>query len=682
MSCLGLDRLGVSHFCSNPNHPYLKQWAKECSHYNEDSILSYVMNQLLPVSYQPVDPDTSADTAQPQAVVVVKVEQEVESCGDDLCPMLAGTEEDTCAMKEVSVGVAQTKGSGDGIRGEEERLDMGGVSTEYEGTQDVGGVNTEGSGIQDVGAVSTERAEGEDVSGINTEGSGTGDVGGAITEGAGDVGGANTEGAGDVGGANTEGVGTGDVGGANTEGAGTGDVGGANTEGAGTGDVGGANTEGAGTGDVSGARKRTLRNSTLIQKNAVYCLSRRNKKQKQITSPQLTVNSSVAKEEGTTPPSLTPPSLTARERTGSPIRRGNTSDLDPNVLVHPQSSSSTPPSHSQPTLLSHSHVVTTPLPHSHVTALLSHSHITPEVAVGSSGSNATSQSEHAEMMEIVSMADEEFGVSEVPVFAMEPDRSRQPVACLPQASTPLSIITLPHPSSVTSQQPHPSSAPSQQPHPSSAPSQQPHPSSAPSQQPHLSSAPSQQPHPSFVPSQQPHPSSVPSQQPHPSSVPSQQPHPSSVTSQQPHPSSVTSQQPHPSSVTSQQPHPSSAPSQQPHAPSQLHPSSNPAHSQTPSSFSSSTQSAFKPVTSSNLSTRTASPSKPLSKTEPSTASSSSSFGMKAVTLGEFSEAFIQGDTTNWFRRMKLLDHIETVQDNVQAWLEMIEQSLDGESTSL
>ena len=54
--------------------------------------------------------------------------------------------------------------------------------------------------------------------------------------------------------------------------------------------------------------------------------------------------------------------------------------------------------------------------------------------------------------------------------------------------------------------------------------------------------------------------------------------------------------------------------------------------------------------------------------------------MEAVTLGEFAEAFIQQDTTNWFRRMKLLDHIETVQDNMQEWLDMLEKKLDGKKT--
>ena len=53
--------------------------------------------------------------------------------------------------------------------------------------------------------------------------------------------------------------------------------------------------------------------------------------------------------------------------------------------------------------------------------------------------------------------------------------------------------------------------------------------------------------------------------------------------------------------------------------------------------------------------------------------------MEAVTLGEFAQAFIQGDKTNWFRRMKLLDHIETVQDNMQEWLDMLEKKLDGKS---
>ena len=60
---------------------------------------------------------------------------------------------------------------------------------------------------------------------------------------------------------------------------------------------------------------------------------------------------------------------------------------------------------------------------------------------------------------------------------------------------------------------------------------------------------------------------------------------------------------------------------------------------------------------------------------PATAKSKS--GMDSVTLGEFSEAFVKGDTTNWFQRMLLLDHIEAVQDKIRNWMEMIDKQLDG-----
>ncbi len=114
-----------------------------------------------------------------------------------------------------------------------------------------------------------------------------------------------------------------------------------------------------------------------------------------------------------------------------------------------------------------------------------------------------------------------------------------------------------------------------------------------------------------------------------------------------------------------------------------------------SGFSPSAQSAFKPITSkSNLLNNNVStgisgitslkPEPPQSKSVPDSGShsplqelSSKSKGMEAVTLGEFAHAFMQGDMTNWFRRMKLLDHIEAVQDNVQAWLEMVEKKLEG-----
>lgn len=61
--------------------------------------------------------------------------------------------------------------------------------------------------------------------------------------------------------------------------------------------------------------------------------------------------------------------------------------------------------------------------------------------------------------------------------------------------------------------------------------------------------------------------------------------------------------------------------------------------------------------------------------------SKSKSGMDSVTLGEFSEAFVKGDTTNWFQRMLLLDHIETVQDKIRTWMEIIDQQLDCKAPS-
>lgn len=50
-----------------------------------------------------------------------------------------------------------------------------------------------------------------------------------------------------------------------------------------------------------------------------------------------------------------------------------------------------------------------------------------------------------------------------------------------------------------------------------------------------------------------------------------------------------------------------------------------------------------------------------------------------VLLKEFTEAFVHGDTTNWFKRMLLLDHIETVQDGILQWVEQMEREVDGTS---
>ncbi len=52
--------------------------------------------------------------------------------------------------------------------------------------------------------------------------------------------------------------------------------------------------------------------------------------------------------------------------------------------------------------------------------------------------------------------------------------------------------------------------------------------------------------------------------------------------------------------------------------------------------------------------------------------------MDSVSLEEFSDAFMQGDTTNWYQRMKLLDHIEGVQERVCSYMESIENQLESE----
>ena len=65
---------------------------------------------------------------------------------------------------------------------------------------------------------------------------------------------------------------------------------------------------------------------------------------------------------------------------------------------------------------------------------------------------------------------------------------------------------------------------------------------------------------------------------------------------------------------------------------------------------------------------------------PDTAKTTS--GMDSVTLGEFSEAFMKGDTTNWFQRMLLLDHIEAVQDKIRGWMQIIDEQLDGEQEKI
>ena len=48
-----------------------------------------------------------------------------------------------------------------------------------------------------------------------------------------------------------------------------------------------------------------------------------------------------------------------------------------------------------------------------------------------------------------------------------------------------------------------------------------------------------------------------------------------------------------------------------------------------------------------------------------------------VLVREFTEAFVHGDTTNWFKRMLLMDHVEAVQDEILRWVEQMENEVYG-----
>ena len=374
-------------------------------------------------------------------------------------------------------------------------------------------------------------------------------------------------------------------------------------------------------------QRRELRSSTVIQKNAVYYTPKKTRRSRAVGGPSSSGEGAGSGEGVASKDSHTP--LAAGEA-GIPTSVITQHTTSPQVAVTGTSDSELPIplldiSHSHSALPSHSYAPP---------VLLAQTHVTPEVAMGCSGANATLE---AELMEIVNL-NEEFGVSEIPVFAMQPGRTFQPMATLLQSrllSTPLSVITPPLP-------------------PSSP------------------------------------------------AVPSLSPRPSLQN-----PLSIITSSMHPSSPAV----PSLSPMLRPPTPLTIITAPSPLSS--PSGFSPSTQSAFKPVagtcspgraaivkaepspdpktgssssvsldavesTSSNVGTE-GSKGGPNVDAEGSNVGKQGSSEMEAITLGEFAEAFVQGDMTNWFRRMKLLDHIETVQDNVQAWLDMIEESLEGEN---
>ena len=114
----------------------------------------------------------------------------------------------------------------------------------------------------------------------------------------------------------------------------------------------------------------------------------------------------------------------------------------------------------------------------------------------------------------------------------------------------------------------------------------------------------------------------------------------------------------------------------------------PLVSSSPSKLIMSTRSAFTPVVApSSLATTTIYPtSSPLkagpppttpSKTQSETSVPNLASAMDSVSLGDFADAFMQGDTTNWYQRMRLLDHIENVQEKMSSWMDSLEQQLEG-----
>lgn len=547
--------------CSNPNHPYLKQWAKECSHFDKDAILSYLINQLLPVSYQPVD--------HPQEAPPTEVVPGAQSSAELQCVKMEDVGMDTCkdkpeggakvekiadsAISEQSgltaIELIKIEDAGELLKGEL-KTGVAGTSEQRSNDQMVGSKDwTEGGKDRSKGGkVQTEVGKNQMVGGKDQM-----EVGKDLVEGGKDqmTGGKDQ----------TEGGKDQMEGGKDRTQGGKDQVEGGKDR-----------TEGGKEVEESGGGRRKLRSSTEIQKNAVYYGPKRNRKLKQLSaagaSPTARGSPSTAGGSPSTAGGSgeeTSASSASGQKTSVSGAGGEQNQTTPpaSQAISPHSSSSVPVSldTEQPVPIivssSHSHTAPSQIP-------VSHSHTTPAVAATSTpGTSATSQED---MMELVTICDNEFGIPEIPVFASSA------TGFVPQSNlpVPLSVIT--------------------------------------------------------------------------------------------------------SSGSPAVPSPS------------------------PKGFCPSPQSAFRPVTPSKPSLQNTPqksggplppppppPPPPAAAAQPCTSSSLESeepaqgnLGMEAVTLGEFAEAFLQADTTNWFKRMKLLDHIETVQDNVQAWLEVIERKLDGE----
>ena len=432
--------------CSNPHHPYLKQWAKECSHYDRDTVLSYLMSHLLPVSYQPTNVPNLEDSSKQKN----SSEQEGEEKVHDSNQILRASSLDGTENQDGTKSGDET-GNHDGTKSGDE-------TGNHDGTK-----SGDGSENQD-GSSKTSDTE---------------------------------------------------------------------------------------TKVKDNTPKRELRNSTVIQKNAVYCTPKRSKSK---LSPSTNVVTASCGESARVQLDPLVPNNTDTSMADS------SGEKNVNLKLAPLPPLSKEDLNALTTVTSQ--VLKTSLHQTgHSSGASDSERPIPslqsqdclDMAITSGNATKTDRT-LSEEPGVIIVSDDEFGVSEIPVFAMEADTPSKPN--LPQSGLTISVNT------------------------------------------------------SY-----------------------------------------------------------SSPS--------------------PKSFSPSAKSAFKPVSSkSNLISvgkSTSFPSisslnfesMPKSTTTSALRELSSKLGIEAVTLGEFSEAFMRGDTTNWFKRMKLLDHIEVVQDNVQAWLEMIEKKLEG-----
>ena len=338
--------------CSNPNHPYLKQWAKECSHHTKDSIMAYLVNQLLPVAYQPVS---------------------------DSAPQGGGESPPKDSMQSASDGGSQA-GEENSHENEETAMERQDESSEGSPVVEL---------MDDIGA-SRIRVEGKEKiqTEIKTEDDSAAEIGTRI--------GSETVAA----------VGTG-------------------TGGKTVAEIGARSTENepvvAVAESPAAPPKRTLRSSTM-QRSPCYFSPKRTKKPK----PPLDTGPSPG-QVATPSPSLPPPSdRGGEEREGHPRHPS----LPPGSAPPP--ANSTPDHATSPAAIPLSVITHHHTPQTHPPVVVSHA--TPRGV-------ETSATAHPEMMELVTLNDDEFGVSEVPVFALEAGGGRAEIGD-PPPRVPLKITDI------------------------------------------------------------------------------------------------------------------------------------------------------------------------------------------------------------------------------------------------